>query len=140
MMTLSQLPKTTDKRKKRVGRGYGSGKGGHTSGRGMNGQNSRAGSHLRSTFEGGQTELIHRLPRLRGRHGNNGEATYVITLSMLQNKFKENDTVDYKALVKAGILKEGQKAKILSKGKIEKKITIKGIPMSATAQKAIEQA
>lgn len=60
-MDLSNLTKITRRAKKRVGRGYGSGKGGHTTGRGAKGQKVR--SSLRPTFEGGQLPLVRRLPR-----------------------------------------------------------------------------
>jgi len=58
------LSKITRRGKKRVGRGYGSGKGGHTTGRGAKGQNVR--NKVRSTFEGGQLPLVRRLPRRGG--------------------------------------------------------------------------
>jgi len=63
-MELNKLPKIIGKRKKRVGRGYGSGKGGHTTGRGAKGQKAR--SKIKPTFEGGQLSLVRRLPRKGG--------------------------------------------------------------------------
>ncbi|KKW05994.1 MAG: 50S ribosomal protein L15 [candidate division CPR1 bacterium GW2011_GWC1_49_13] len=63
-MELSELTKLKRKTKKRVGRGYGSGKGGHTTGKGAKGQKIR--NKLRPTFEGGQLPLVRRLPRKRG--------------------------------------------------------------------------
>ena len=63
-MDLEKLPKLLRKAKKRVGRGYGSGKGGHTTGKGAKGQKIRG--KLRSTFEGGQLPLSRRLPRRGG--------------------------------------------------------------------------
>ncbi len=63
-MDLASLTKITQKPKKRVGRGYGSGKGGHTTGRGAKGQKVRG--RLRPTFEGGQLPLVRRLPRRGG--------------------------------------------------------------------------
>jgi large subunit ribosomal protein L15 len=63
-MLTSNLTKVVNRRKKRVGRGAGSGKGMHTVGRGQKGQNSRAGSHRRRGFEGGQTPINRLLPKL----------------------------------------------------------------------------
>uniref|UniRef100_A0A831Z1B9 50S ribosomal protein L15 n=1 Tax=candidate division WWE3 bacterium TaxID=2053526 RepID=A0A831Z1B9_UNCKA len=62
-MHLHELSKIVGGRKKRVGRGYGSGKGGHTTGRGAKGQKVRG--RIRATFEGGQLPLVRRLPRQR---------------------------------------------------------------------------
>ncbi len=62
---LNTLKKTTTRRKKRVGRGIGSGKGGHTATRGTKGQRSR--SKIRIWFEGGQLALIRKLPKTRGK-------------------------------------------------------------------------
>src|SRR3989304_3406777 len=64
-MELKSRPKTTTRKKKRVGRGYGSGKGGHTSGRGTKGQRSKG--KIKTWFEGGSFGLIRRLPKLRGK-------------------------------------------------------------------------
>ncbi len=63
-MELSKLSKVVRKAKKRIGRGYGSGKGGHTVGRGAKGQKAR--SKVRSTFEGGQLPLARRIPKKGG--------------------------------------------------------------------------
>lgn len=63
-MELNKLSKVVRGAKKRVGRGYGSGKGGHTTGRGSKGQKARG--KVRSTFEGGQLPLVRRLPRRGG--------------------------------------------------------------------------
>ncbi|KRT67687.1 MAG: 50S ribosomal protein L15, large subunit ribosomal protein L15 [candidate division WWE3 bacterium CSP1-7] len=60
-MELHELTRIVKGKKKRVGRGYGSGKGGHTTGRGAKGQKVR--NRVRSSFEGGQIPLARRLPR-----------------------------------------------------------------------------
>ncbi|OGY08339.1 MAG: hypothetical protein A2782_00750 [Candidatus Blackburnbacteria bacterium RIFCSPHIGHO2_01_FULL_43_15b] len=67
MLTLNSLPKIKSETKKRLGRGYGSGKGGHTSSRGQKGQKARGKIH--PLFEGQKNKksLIQRLPLLRGR-------------------------------------------------------------------------
>ena len=64
-MKLDKLPKTTSRKKKRVGRGYGSGKGGHTAGRGAKGQKAR--SKVKPWFEGGQANIIRRMAMQRGK-------------------------------------------------------------------------
>ena len=64
-MDTSNLKKIVIGRKKRVGRGYGSGKGGHTSTRGQKGQTSRGGYHAKRGFEGGQSSLSKKLPVLK---------------------------------------------------------------------------
>lgn len=139
MNKLSHLSKIMTKRKKIVGRGYGSGKGGHCSGRGMNGQNSRAGANLRPTFEGGQNELIHRLPVLRGRkRAKRTEEVVRLYLSHL-NKFKDGDVVSYESLITKKLILKGQKVKILNRGKLDKKITIDNIKMSVAAKANIEK-
>ena len=63
-MELNELSRVATGKKKRVGRGYGSGKGGHTTGRGAKGQKIR--NRVRPGFEGGQLPLARRLPRLGG--------------------------------------------------------------------------
>lgn|SRR3989338_9905090 len=70
MITLSNLPKIKERGRKRLGRGYGSGKGGHTSSRGQKGQKTRGKIH--PLFEGQKTKksLIQRLPLLRGKGKN----------------------------------------------------------------------
>jgi large subunit ribosomal protein L15 len=82
--------KSLKKNTKRVGRGPGSGKG-KTSGRGMNGQRSRAGASTKF-FEGGQTKLINRLPKARGFKSRNGKGISVTTDFILKN-FKSSDQI-----------------------------------------------
>jgi ribosomal protein L15 len=67
MSILSSLTKITTGSKKRLGRGYGSGKGGHTSSRGQKGQKSRVGSKVPLWFEGGALPLSKRIPMWRGK-------------------------------------------------------------------------
>ena len=68
-MDLHQLPKTTTYKKPRSGRGYGSGHGGHTSGRGQKGQKTRG--TIKLIFEGGQLPMTKRFPWLRGKSVSN---------------------------------------------------------------------
>lgn len=144
-MIHNYVQKTT-KNKKRVGRGYGSGKGGHTVGRGTKGAKSRTGYKLpRPGFEGGQMPLSRRLPKLKGfsrKYFQNKENTVLVKLDQL-NAFKDGDTVDTKSLIEAGIIqnsKKPQTVKILSNGEINKKVTVSGLRISNTAAEKITKA
>lgn len=138
------LPKTVSGRKKRVGRGYGSGKGGHTVGRGSKGQKSRNRVHI--LFEGVKMKksLLRRLPLQRGKAKfKAGVKPAIIQLEAL-NSLKDGAKVDIKSLVKAGIVSEKiakmQGVKILSgKGEITKKLEI-NVPVSQKARTLIEKA
>lgn len=80
-MKLHQLPKLIKKSKKRIGRGYGSGKV-KTSGRGTKGQKARG--TVRHGFEGGQKALTHRLPFLRGKARNASQKEFVATIPIVR--------------------------------------------------------
>lgn len=72
-------------KKTRLGRGYGSGHGGHTSTRGMKGQKSRTGGKVRLAFEGGQLPLVKRLPHKKGFNRTNKIVNKIVKLSDLIN-------------------------------------------------------
>lgn len=139
-MELHELSKTTTPSKKRVGRGYGSGKGGHTTGRGSKGQKARNSVPL--WFVGTSWVWFKRLPMMKGKGKFKpvGKETKPITLADL-NVFKSGEKVTLKSLVKKGVLSERQAAKylikVLNKGKLEKKIKL-ALPASKGAIKAIE--
>ena len=140
-MKLNQLPKTTSPSKKRIGRGYGSGKGGHTTGRGTKGQKAR--SKIKSFFEGGRTALIHRLPLLRGK-GNirPGKKPIPVNVKYL-NLLPENSKVTIKTLVKWKIVKEDEArkfgVKILGDGELKIPLEVH-LPTSKKAREKIEKA
>ena len=122
----------------RVGRGPGSGNG-KTSGRGQKGQNSRSGGGVRLGFEGGQTPLYKRIPK-RGFTNFARKEYAVINLSDL-NKFEDGATVTPEILKEAGIVKKQLNGiKVLGKGTLEKKLTVKCNKISASAKEAIEKA
>ena len=125
-------------RRKRIGRGPGSGRGGHTSTRGQKGQGSRSGSSTRPGFEGGQLPLARRLPK-RGFNNKSFSIVFIpVNLESL-NHFDEGSTVDENALREAGLVNgRGDGVKILARGQIEKKLTIKADAFSAAAKAAIE--
>ena len=126
--------------RKRVGRGVGSGLG-KTSGRGANGQMSRAGGGKRAGFEGGQTPLARRLPKLPGFKNINRTYYAPVNVARLEAKFKAGDKVDAKALKEAGIIKsEDTLVKVLGDGEIKKSLTVVVDKCSASAKKKIEAA
>ena len=125
------------KTRKRVGRGTGSGLG-KTSGKGHKGQNARSGGGVRPGFEGGQLPLFRRLPK-RGFTNAKFKTTYaVLNLSDL-NKFENGTEITPELLKDMGILKKQlDGVKVLGKGKLEKKLTVKAHKFSNTAKEAIE--
>ncbi len=139
MSLLTNLFKITETSKKRVGRGYGSGKGGHTSSRGQKGQKSRGGSKIPVWFEGGQLPLIKRLPMLRGKGRLNVvRPSAEINLTEIQRMKADIITLDSLKLEKLIDIKF-KKAKIIASGEITRKVTIKGLKISEAAKKAIEK-
>ena len=130
---LSPAPKSV-KKSKRVGRGCSSGHG-FTSCRGSKGQNSRSGGGVRRGFEGGQMPLYRRIPK-RGFTNIFKKNFNIVNLEKL-NVFKDRDIVTPQKLIEEGIIKKiGDGVKILAKGKINKKLTIRANRFS---QKAIEE-
>ena len=126
--------------KKRVGRGHGSGHGGK-SGRGSNGQASRAGGTKRPGFEGGQTPLYMRLPKLPGFRNINRKEYLPVNVSRIDAKFEAGEVVDGESLVAKGIIKHADAlVKVLGDGEITKAVTVKGLKVSASAQAKIEAA
>ena len=139
MSLLNQLPSTTQRPKKRVGRGYGSGKGGHTSGRGQKGQNSRQGKNIPTWFEGGQLPMIKRMPMMRGKSRFESlEPTAEISLSDLEKMKAVIVSLDTLKLEKV-IHPKFKKAKIISNGKIDRAVTVQGVRVSTAAKTAIEK-
>lgn len=126
--------------RKRKGRGPASGNG-KTAGRGLNGQKSRAGGGKGVGFEGGQTPLARRLPKLPGFRNFNRVEYVPVNVSRLEAKFNAGDVVDVSALVAAGIVKhETDLVKILGDGELTKALTVKVDKVSASAQAKIEAA
>jgi large subunit ribosomal protein L15 len=139
-MELHNLKKIKlDKGKKRLGRGIGSGKGGHTVGKGQKGQKSRSGKKPNLGFEGGQTPLYKKLPKIGGFKSTAKKESYSINLDIL-NSFKEGEEVTPEKLVEKKIIKKVPSGgiKILSKGELKKKIDLKGFEFSKKAKEKIE--
>lgn len=140
MSLLSQQPKLITKRPKRIGRGYGSGKGGHTSSRGTKGQLSRVGSKVPLWFEGGQLPLIKRLPMMRGKGRLEVlHPTAEISLTTLDKMQAEVITLETLKLEKI-IDQRYKKAKVIGNGEIHRTVTLQGIAATKSAQAAIEKA
>ena len=141
MSVLNNLEKIK-KKKIRVGRGIGSGKG-KTSGRGVKGQKSRSGVSIKS-FEGGQMPLYRRLPK-RGFNSikkvnigkiNLGKIQYFI----IKNSISNNDKINLELLKKLNIVnKKSAKLKILGSGEIKDKITIEANFFSKSAKDKLEK-
>ncbi len=125
-------------KKKRVGRGTGSGHG-KTSGRGANGQNSRSGGGVRPLFEGGQTPLFKRLPK-RGFTNIHRVEFGCVNISEL-NIFEEGTVVNKELLYEAGLInKKYKNVKVLGKGNLDKKLTVIADKFSKSAEQAIVNA
>ncbi len=128
----------TRKERNRVGRGMSSGNG-KTSGRGHKGQKARSGGGVRPGFEGGQMPLFQRLPK-RGFTNINRKEYAIVNLDTL-NRFEEGTEVTPELLLEVGVVsKLNAGIKILGKGAIEKKLTVKAHKFSAQAKDAIENA
>ena len=139
-MRLHELKaaENSTKNRKRRGRGTGTGQG-KTSGRGMNGQNSRSGGGVRLGFEGGQMPLYRRIPK-RGFTNRFKKEYAEVNVSVL-NRFDEGTVVDLDALKNTGIVKQVKDGvKILGNGEIEKKLTVKASKLTKSAAMKIEKA
>lgn len=124
--------------RKRIGRGPASGNG-KTAGRGMNGQKSRAGGGKGAGFEGGQTPLARRLPKLPGFRNFNRVEYVPVNVSRLDAKFNAGDLVDADTLYAAGIIKNTtDPIKVLGDGEITKALTVRVDKVSASARAKIE--
>ena len=135
---LSPAPGSRKNRKK-VGRGNGSGHGTY-SGRGCNGQKSRAGYKIRPGFEGGQLPLIKRLPRKRGFFNIFRVQYTAVNIDKL-NIFESGSEVTPEKLVASGIVKSLRyPIKILAEGNITYPLSIKANKFSAAAKAKIEAA
>lgn len=144
MLTLRTLssPRGTNKNTKRIGRGQGSGQG-TQAGKGHKGQKARSGGGIRAGFEGGQTPLYRRLPKLGFSNAPFKTDYAVINLEKLAGKF-ESEVVTRETLIDKGFLAGINKSmpiKILAKGEFNKALTFKGIEkFSAKALELIKKA
>ncbi len=126
------------KTRKRIGRGPGSGLGG-TSTRGHKGDKSRSGARLKRNFEGGQTPMQRRLPK-RGFKNINRVEYVALNLDRLQQLVEQTGqtTFDVSTLVALGVMRDGDKIKVLGRGALSAKVELTVHATSAKAKSAIE--
>jgi large subunit ribosomal protein L15 len=139
-MRLDELapPKGARRKRKRVGRGIGSGHG-KTACRGSKGQNSRSGRGTKAGFEGGQMPLQRRLPK-RGFRSPFKKRFAIIHVGDL-NRFPKKDTVvEPDLLLQSGLLKKEEPVKLLSDGELQHPLTIRVHQVSKAALKKVESA
>ena len=130
--------KGANAKKKRVGRGPGSGSG-VTAGRGHKGQKSRSGYSSRAGFEGGQMPLYRRLPK---RGFTNIFAKRFIVLNVRDlNRFEDGTEVSAQSLMEVGYMKRAHDGlRILGQGELKKKLTVRAVHFSGSARAKIEAA
>ena len=132
--------------KKRLGRGKGSGTG-KTAGRGHKGAGSRSGAKSKRGYEGGQTAIHMRMRKLRGPHMKKSMPfepfrthTQPVNVSDLEERFDAGAEITPDSLRNAGLAKRRTPVKVLGKGEISKKLTVRAHAFSATAKEKIEAA
>jgi len=141
-MDLNKLSKRSDhkNKKKRLGRGYGSTKGGHTVGRGSKGQKSREGYNIPTGFEGGQVPLYKKIPKTSGFRNPASKKIKAISLVKL-NIFSNGTKVSPQSLVEKNIVKKVPKdgVKILANGNLHKKLKLEGFLYTNMAKDRIKK-
>lgn len=126
-------------RRKRVGRGIGSGHG-KTAGRGTKGQKAR--DQVPLTFEGGQTPLHRRLPTLKGFKNPTRKEYTIINVALLEERFEAGEVVTPEALLERRIIKKLEKdgLKVLGEGELTKSLTVRAHKFSKSAEQKITAA
>ena len=127
--------KGAKKARTRVGRGR-AGTRGKTAGRGMKGTGARG--TIRAGFEGGQMPLIRRIPKLKGFKNPNRVEFAPVNVEILAKYFDEDVTPE--ALYRHGLAHKGAKIKVLARGELDKKLTVKAHAFSRAAKEKIEAA
>ncbi len=142
-MYLENISKRKNRKMKakRLGRGYGSGVGGHTVGRGQKGQKSRTGHKSTIGFEGGNVPFFRRMPKYKGFRNKNKIEAQIVNIKDLQKNFKNKDIVTFTSLREKGLVRaKPEYVKILSDGELDVALVIEGIKLSAAAKEKIEKA
>jgi len=136
-MKHHELDITANKPRIRAGRGIAAGRG-KTAGRGTKGQNARSGGKTRRGFEGGQIPLAQRIPKMKGFRPRPSGRLTVTTRDLAKIK---GTTVDTKSLAEANVIdSEYRWVKLIVKGEVSKKFTVKLQAISEGAKTAIEAA
>jgi large subunit ribosomal protein L15 len=140
-MDLSELKPAPGavRRKKRIGRGIGSGHG-KTAGRGHKGRGSRSGGNTPPSYEGGQMPLQRRLPkrgfrRLQKNEARREEFAQVNLRSMAD--FVDGETIDPQVLADRGLIRAGRKVKVLGDGELKNRIIVRAHAFSKSAREKI---
>lgn len=125
---------------KRIGRGNGSGHGTFST-KGCKGQKARSGGSIPASFEGGQTPLARRLPKLKGFTNPGRTSFQIVNVSLLNEKFEDGDNVNTAALFERGLIRSKiLPVKILGMGDLAKKLTVKIDRVAGSARAKIEGA
>jgi large subunit ribosomal protein L15 len=133
---LRPAPGSTHKRK-RVGRGTGSGHG-TSAGRGTKGQKARTSGGVRPGFEGGQTPLHRRLPQRRGFKNITRKEYAVVNIDDLEERFEAGTEVTPELLIAGGLVKKMKDGiKVLGDGELTKSLKVKAHKFSKTAEEKI---
>lgn len=139
-MDLSKLKPAegSTKKRKRIGRGQGSGYGG-TSTRGHKGQKSRSGYSRKAGFEGGQMPLQRRVPKFGFKNINRKEfkGINISTLQELSDRKKLTE-ISVETMIEAGLVQKDTRVKILGNGELKNKLNVKAHAFSKSAIQAIE--
>ena len=142
LSNLSPNEGSVKSKKKRIGRGQGSGKGG-TATRGHKGAKSRSGYSRKLGFEGGQMPLQRRVPKFGFKNINRKEYQ-AINLDALQllvdNKKVKKKTIDINTLIENRLVGKNDLVKILGRGELNSPVTVEAHKFSETSKKAIEKA
>ncbi len=124
--------------KKRVGRGHGTGQG-TQAGRGHKGAQSRSGYHFKRGFEGGQMPLHRRVPK-RGFHNPFRTEYVVVNLDTIAERFDADTVVTPELLRERGLVRSTGKIKVLARGDVSKKLTVRAHKFSGKAAEKIAAA
>ena len=140
-MKLHEVKPDKGARKSRIRRGRGDASGyGSFSGRGMNGQNARSGGGTRVGFEGGQTPLLKRLPKMKGFKNPNRVPYHVVNLLKIERNYEAGETVSELTLYEKNLVTNTRNPiKILGSGDLTKKLTFENVSVSASAKAKIEK-
>lgn len=141
LSNLSPSKGSVTTKKKRLGRGQGSGKGG-TATRGHKGAKSRSGYSKKLGFEGGQMPLQRRIPKFGFKNINRVayQGVNLDTIQSLIDNKKVKTSLDFESMVKLRLVRKNELVKILGRGELKGKIKISAHKFTASAKSAIEAA